>query len=390
MKICLLLLWPIWALQAEQPVFIEQNIFPLQGKHVHASSIIQCPNGDLLACWFHGSGERTANDVQVQGARLRHGQKAWSPVFLMADTPGFPDCNPVLFVDGRRRLWLIWVTVLDNQWHRSLLKYRLSSDFQNDGPPHWQWQDVLLMKPGNEFAVVADSAFAALNQEEPQWAEYAPTYEKMLREASRDSFKRLLGWMSRTHPLTLPNGRILLPLYSDGFNFGLIAISDDDGEHWRPSAPIVGFGSSQPTLVLRQDGSLIAYLRDDGDPPKRVQFSTSVDQGLSWSAARDTDIPNPGSSLEVLRLKNGCWLMIYNDTEEGRHSLTAGLSDDEGKSWKWRRPIARSAANEKSYAYPSVIQSADGLIQVTFSYAAGTEETIRHVIFNEAWVRAAP
>ena len=74
-------------------------IFPLQGKHVHSSSIVECPNGDLLACWFHGSGERTADDVVVQGARLKKGSKKWSPVFLMADTPHFPDCNPVLFVD---------------------------------------------------------------------------------------------------------------------------------------------------------------------------------------------------------------------------------------------------------------------------------------------------
>ena len=53
------------------PVFETDPIFPLQSKHVHGSSIVECPNGDLLACWFHGSGERSANDVQVQGARKR-------------------------------------------------------------------------------------------------------------------------------------------------------------------------------------------------------------------------------------------------------------------------------------------------------------------------------
>ncbi len=38
-------------------------IFPLQGQHVHGSSIVELPNGDLLSCWFQGSGERSANDV---------------------------------------------------------------------------------------------------------------------------------------------------------------------------------------------------------------------------------------------------------------------------------------------------------------------------------------
>ncbi|MHC4074033.1 MAG: exo-alpha-sialidase, partial [Planctomycetota bacterium] len=46
-----------------QPKIQDNPIFPLQGKHVHSSSIVECPNGDLLACWFHGSGERTADDV---------------------------------------------------------------------------------------------------------------------------------------------------------------------------------------------------------------------------------------------------------------------------------------------------------------------------------------
>lgn len=38
-------------------------IFPLEHWHNHASTIVELPGGDLLACWFHGSGERTADDV---------------------------------------------------------------------------------------------------------------------------------------------------------------------------------------------------------------------------------------------------------------------------------------------------------------------------------------
>jgi len=53
----------------------------VQGKHVHSSGVIELPNGDLLACWFHGSGEGTAGDVVIQGARLRKGQRKWSPVY---------------------------------------------------------------------------------------------------------------------------------------------------------------------------------------------------------------------------------------------------------------------------------------------------------------------
>jgi hypothetical protein len=34
-------------------------IYPYQSEHVHGSSIVSLPNGDLLAAWFQGSGERT-------------------------------------------------------------------------------------------------------------------------------------------------------------------------------------------------------------------------------------------------------------------------------------------------------------------------------------------
>ena len=105
-----------------QSIFEGQLIFPLQEKHVHGSSIIEAPNGDLLACWFYGSGERRASDVLIQGARLKKGEKVWSPVYEMADTPNLPDCNPVLFIDATERLWLFWVVVQAERWERSLLK----------------------------------------------------------------------------------------------------------------------------------------------------------------------------------------------------------------------------------------------------------------------------
>jgi hypothetical protein len=44
-------------------------IFPLQGQHVHSSCIVELPNGDLLSCWFQGSGERTTNDVLINGTQ---------------------------------------------------------------------------------------------------------------------------------------------------------------------------------------------------------------------------------------------------------------------------------------------------------------------------------
>ena len=91
-------------------------IFPLQSKHVHSSSIVELPNGDLLTCWFQGSGERTANDVMINGARLKKVETKWREPFLMAVTPGRHDGNPMLFMKSKGKLFPVWIIVQANRW----------------------------------------------------------------------------------------------------------------------------------------------------------------------------------------------------------------------------------------------------------------------------------
>jgi predicted neuraminidase len=159
-----------------QPEFREELIFPANPQHNHGSSVVETPEGDLLACWFHGSGERNSDDVLVQGARKRKGEDVWSDPFVMADTPDLPDCNPVLFVDPRGTLWLFWIAVQDNEWGGSLLKYRTATSYNDDGPPQWDWQDVIHCRPTNldplflkavQEAEEKFAAFIAGNQEIP-------------------------------------------------------------------------------------------------------------------------------------------------------------------------------------------------------------------------------
>ena len=365
---------------------VKTPIFPYQNKHVHASSVVEAPNGDLIACWFYGSGERTANDVLVQGSRLKKSAKEWDPVFIMADTPDLPDCNPVLFINPNDELMLFWIAVRANGWENSILRYKISSDYDKTGAPKWNWQDIIILKPGESFYRSIKKAFED-NYSNPGWAEYALPYEKLITAAAADKEKRQKGWMTRIHPTVLASGRILLPLYSDGFNVALAAISDDDGKSWRASNPIVGFGPIQPTFAKRKDGSIMAYLRDSGAAPQRIMMSESSDQGETWSFAIDTDIPNPGSSLEVTVLKNGHWVMAYNDTEDNRNSWAVSLSDDEGKTWKWKRHIGQAADQSESFSYPSLIQTKDGKLHLTYSYGNPSGKTIMHASFDEKWIK---
>ncbi|HEV7350932.1 sialidase family protein [Telluribacter sp.] len=357
-------------------------LFPVQEQHVHGSSIVSLPNGDFLVAWFQGSGERTADDVKIMGARLRKGESQWSAPFLMADTPHLPDCNPVLFLNGQGKLFLVWIAVQANRWEHSILRFRTSLDFTKAGPPVWNWQDNILLKPDDSFARETETKFKQLPQNPAGWSEYAPRYDNMIIEASKDVRKRSIGWMTRIKPQLYPNGRIVLPLYSDGYNMSMMAISEDDGTTWRPSLPVVGRGPIQPALARKKDGTLVAYMRDSGDYPTRVQVSESRDQGESWTAAQKTDIPNT-ASVELLVLRDGTWAFLGNDIDDGRYRLSLFFSNDEGKTWKWKIPVESVAPDKGGFSYPSLIQTADGLLHLTYSFHPGSKEkSIKYVVVD--------
>jgi predicted neuraminidase len=400
--VCLGLTLGVGAAQ-ETPFLRAELIFPLEHWHNHASMIVEAPNGDLLVCWFHGSGERTADDVVIRGARLKKGAKEWSTPFLLADTAGYPDTNATMFIDPRQRLWLMWPTILANEWHTALMKFKISSDYQRDDAPRWDVSDVLHVTPGDEFKTSVDRELDRLTAN-VTLDDRRREYITKLRTDAADKLTRRLGWMTRAHPYVLDGTRLIVPLYSDGFSFSLMAITDDWGATWKTSTPLVGFGNIQPSLARKRDGTLVAYMRDNGPAPKRLHISRSTDRGETWSPVEDSALPNPGAGAEVRVLADGHWVLVYNDLEQGRHRLAVSLSEDEGATWPWTRHLERDGSVEASergeYHYPSVIQAHDGTLHVTYSYFIPParaqkddqgrliRKAIKHAHFNEAWIRA--
>lgn len=404
--LCVGALFTASAVAQTTPFHQAELIFPPEHWHNHASCIVECPNGDLLVCWYNGSGERSADDVKVEGARKRKGAAAWSTRFVLADTPGFPDTNPCLFVDPQKRLWLIWQTIIANDWHTALTRYRVSSSYQADGPPKWDINEVMLLKPGPELAegvakqtVLDEAKLADMPAEQRErWRNYLAER----RKRAGDKYFSRMGWMTRAHPIALDEKRLIVPLYSDGYSFSLMALSDDGGATWNASAPLVGGGNIQPSIARKQDGTLVAYMRDNGPPPKRLMVSESRDGGKTWGPVRDSDLPNPGSGAEVINLKSGRWALVYNDTERGRHSLAVSLSDDEGRTWKWTRHLERSEPGPDAIhaAYPTLVQGQDGTLHVSYTYTLNGKnakkdeqgrllrECIKHAHINEEWVMA--
>jgi predicted neuraminidase len=388
----LLLVVSINTYAEEKPCFESQLLFPLQEQHVHSSSIVECSNGDLIACWFQGSGERKSKDVVVMGARLRQAETEWSVPFPMADTPDFPDCNPVLFIDDRSELWLFWIAVFAERWEDSVLRCRRSRDYLGDGPPQWYWQDMIAFDPGERFSAAVHAGFEQLEAQLPDLPldgfkkHLAKRDLKRIRQESGNLSLRQRGWMTRSRPLILPSGRYILPLYSDGSLLGLMALSDDQGKTWRPSEPIVGLALNQPSLARKQDGTLAAYMREENDYLHRILCSESTDDGETWSLAEATDMPNPNASVEALTLRDGRWLLLYNDSETARDTLLLAMSGDEGGQWSWKRHLECEPGGQ--FHYPSMIEGRDGRVHITYTFqpAGNKGKSIKHVSLSPDWV----
>lgn len=299
----------------------------------HASTLVELPDGELLAAWYAGS-EEGAPDVAELGARLAKGATAWSKPQVLVDTPGKSDGNPVLHVDRLGRVWMFYVTMEGMRrlrWAGCPLKCRVSED------------------SGHTFG-----------PERILHAEY--------------------GWMDRNKPIYLANGNLLLPLYDERNWTSFMLISPDDGATWERSQILAGKGGNiQPTVVQLSDGSLLALMRT-GSRHHRLWKATSRDNGRTWTPPVETDLPNPDSACDMVRLSDGHLVLVFNETAHGRTPLTVALSTDEGRSWTHKRNL-ETARGE--YSYPAVIQTRDGLIHVTYTYR---RKSIKHAAFNEAWI----
>ena len=117
--------------KADEPSYEAEQIFPPVEAQTHAPGIVECSNGDLIASWY---GDVRPNDSGVFGSRKRRGETAWDASFVMADRPGFPDCNTAMNIDGRGRLWLFWPTILADSWESSLLNYQVATNDSGTRP----------------------------------------------------------------------------------------------------------------------------------------------------------------------------------------------------------------------------------------------------------------
>jgi predicted neuraminidase len=208
------------------------------------------------------------------------------------------------------------------------------------------------------------------------------------------------GTMVRSRPITLADGSYLLPIYHETGadteftapdTSSLFLRFDPAKKEWTESNRVRSrMGNLQPAVVRLTETHLLALCRRGGDYEPgndgNVVRTESHDGGKTWSAGVETEFPNPNASVELIRLQNGHLLFIYNNSANDRTPLTAAISTDKGRTFPHKRNIAEG---EGDFAYPTAIESKDGLIHVI--YTSDERTVIRHAIFKEeAILRKSP
>ncbi len=138
------------------------------------------------------------------------------------------------------------------------------------------------------------------------------------------------------------------------------------GKTWNTSKNFVelpDYPLMEPGIEEKEDGSLLMNIRTDLD---YVYFSESVDNGLTWSAAKSSKVKSPSSPATVTRIPNNHNLMIvHNPVGSGpwrnRTPLAASFSSDDGKTWS--PPVLIESDTTFAYAYVSITwQNNDALL----------------------------
>jgi len=169
----------------------------------------------------------------------------------------------------------------------------------------------------------------------------------------------------------------------------------DSGSGWTQRTLNQGNASlEQPTCwrLPHDTDTIECYFRDCNQ--QNIYSASSTDEGESFSVPARTTLPNPGSGIEGCPLDSGDLILIYNPTSGGsRDPLAAGISSDDGKSWKSRNvqhgPTGVPSAGPNEFSYPTVLQTPDGNIHVMYTYApTGVDQakTMKYIQFSEDWV----
>lgn len=281
----------------------------LEPQSVHCATLTELSDGTLLAACYAFSYE-TAPDSRIVVSRF--GGQGWSASATLIDFPGVAVGNPVLYTDTRGAVHLFFAVLHGDAWTDARLAHMTSSD----GARTW-------------------------------------TTPRIIHEQQ--------GLMTKTRPLEVAR-RLLLPVYDERHWCSLVLITEPPFEHWALYGDTTARGKTiQPAIVPLSDGTLLMFSRSTRGA---IYASRSFNDGFSWTASQPLELSNPNSGIDLLRLRSGLLVLVYNPTSVGRERLALSWSRDEGDTWSEPFLLEDSVGE---FSYPYAIQADDGTVHLLYT-----------------------
>lgn len=282
---------------------------------VHCSTVVQTGSGDLLTIWYEGRYE-TSSDTVLRFARSpSHAPDEWGEAKVLVDLRGVPVGNPVAWCDNSGRLQLVFSLLLGEAWTESILVRTTSED---DGHT---WSVPHLFQPRK-------------------------------------------GFMAKTRPVMLADRSVVFPLYHETTYcpYAMVIRDADQPLQGELVAETMARGKAiQPAIATLSDGRLLMLSRTNRGS---VWKSVSPNNGYSWTICRPTALGNPDSAVDLIRTAHGHLVLALNHSPTSRGALHLLCSDDDGESWFARLEVA---SGDGEYSYPSLMQSRDGSLILTYT-----------------------
>jgi alpha-L-rhamnosidase len=357
-QILVVLLLPLAGIaQSVNPILCSEFIFDTAAfPECHAATIAETSKG-LIAAFFGGTRERNS-DVCIYISRKDQGAAHWSTPENIANGIQHDSARgkgrEVGSVLGGGLRYPCWNPVLYQIPAGDLLL------FYKVGPGPATWKGWLIRSKDGGTT----------------WSKPEPLPEGFLGPI-------------KNQPLLATDGTLVCPSSREGNGWQVTFELSPDGAHtWQmanavptppPSAAgaepnsedsvTAGLQAIQPALLLHKDGTIQALCRSKN---RAILSTTSNDNGKTWSTLRPTSLPNNNSGLDATMLADGRQILVYNHVSPPngksrgeRSPLNVALSTD-GITW-WAALVLEND-HTGEYSYPSVIQSADGMVHIVYTW----------------------
>ena len=335
------------------PLYVERFIEPAPSvATLHTPALVALPGGDLLAAWKIGTSDEHGV-AALRAATLARGAAAWGPPRAVTSSRQSQRelgrvvrtlANPVLLAEPDGTVRVFYVTAW-NKWSSSALATKTSRDAGRT----WGRARRMVAQPVGNLGTLIKMApvrFADGTVGIPSYHEFLGVFPQLLRVS--------------------PEGELLDKDRIDG-----------------------GQAALQPSIVPLDERHAVALLRNAFKG--RVLVTRTGDGGLTWDPVQPIALPNPNAPVMGLRLRDGAVLAVFNNSPVSRDALSLAVSHDGGAQWQVLHSFENNERNwdgvPVNFSYPYAVQAADGVIHLIYVWR---HHRIKHVAFNEAWLRERP